>query len=220
MNRIATVTLLILLWGVVAFFAIRWAREPLHRRQHFVEIPLSLTAGTTTTTEFEPITGYPHELFLRIKRKPGIRDMEAVLAGRFPETDRPRTPLILSYAIRRGGVQVQGGEISTFPPAGFAFQGARWRGTHDKFRVAPIPEGGRGNHTLEVTVIQAPAELAQVETTFVMGVIGDYISYAWLDALVRQSLVAMGLFLGIVLAAVAVYLRKRRARSTASPEAV
>ncbi len=195
-----------------------WATEPNRRVAVLFEAPVRVTTGATVTGHFEgrhdglydvrlqfpgygmlPTSEDPHD-----KSGAALAPLAKAVGGDWYGGDAP-PGFRASYEIRRG-TQVIARDRTGDRLSGF------FGPAESGVSIGWVQEDLRGPHEVTVVFEEAVPALASFPARVVVGPGGDYISYAWLEALVRflllglVCLVAGAIGLGVFLA------RRQRAR--------
>ena len=193
----------VVILGIVAVFGPTWANEPLRRRRLVARTPIQLVPGATATASFTPQRDGKLMLAIQVEV---VGDTEWLWDLLETRSDDPEGPLPLSMAYEvRSGSRVVGSATKGISETQRGKTGSVTMefATH---QAASVP------HAATVTLVAVPPELAGLSAEFVVGPSGDWISYAWLDALIRQAALAVVVIAVLVWVLVDYLLARSRAR--------
>lgn len=187
----------------------RWATEPTLRQGVLLELPIDLKQGATVTGSFKPQRWGSYVVCLDLwgSTRPGLIDP---LLSRDPLDGGERRPpaVRLAYSIQDEGRWLAGGEATELE--------RQWH-AGDPERVslafARVEHGKPLSQALSVQVLEANTELDAIDSAFTVRPEGDWIMYAWWDALMRDGTCVLCL-LGAARLLAVTWLRWYRGRAS------
>lgn len=159
-----------------------WANEPLRRRLFVARTPIQLVPGATATARFTPQRSGRLRLALRVEAGGDSERLWDLVGSRFEDSGNS-LPMTLVYELRTS-TTVVGSATKDEPISQVAVLGA----TLLEFAAHQVAEA---QLFATVSLIAVPPELAGLSAEFVAGPSGDWIGYAWLEALVRQAVLGV-----------------------------